>query len=93
MVIIIHKLPVGSFTFPQCLPGTELLNLSGTPYLFTPEGVRWLASRQERLDLLRTLDEMNSPTREAMVMKVEQLRSKITQIADYCLRTYVNPQL
>jgi hypothetical protein len=31
MVIPIHKLPVGSFTFFQCLTGTELLNLSGTP--------------------------------------------------------------
>jgi hypothetical protein len=31
MVITIHKLPVGSFTFLQCLSGTELLNLSGTP--------------------------------------------------------------
>jgi hypothetical protein len=30
MVIIIHKLSVGSFTFLQCLSGTELLNLSGT---------------------------------------------------------------
>jgi hypothetical protein len=33
MVIIIHKLPVGPFTFLQCLSGTELLNLSGTPYI------------------------------------------------------------
>jgi hypothetical protein len=32
MVIIIHKLPVGWFTFLQCLSGTNLLNLSGTPY-------------------------------------------------------------
>jgi hypothetical protein len=32
MVITIHNLPVGSFTFLQCLPGTDLLNLSGTPY-------------------------------------------------------------
>jgi transposase len=32
MVITIHKLPVGSFTFLQCLSGTELLNSSGTPY-------------------------------------------------------------
>jgi hypothetical protein len=32
MVITIHKLPVGSFTFLQCLSGTELLNLSGIPY-------------------------------------------------------------
>jgi hypothetical protein len=31
MVVIIHKLLVGSFTFLQCLSGTELLNLSGTP--------------------------------------------------------------
>jgi hypothetical protein len=30
MVIIIHKLPVGSFAFLQCLSGTELPNLSGT---------------------------------------------------------------
>jgi hypothetical protein len=30
-VITIHKLPVGSFTFLQCLSGIELLNLSGTP--------------------------------------------------------------
>jgi hypothetical protein len=33
MVITIHKLPVGSFTFLLCLSGTELLNLSGTPYI------------------------------------------------------------
>jgi hypothetical protein len=33
MVIIIHKLPVGSFTFLRCLLGTGLLNLSGTPYI------------------------------------------------------------
>jgi hypothetical protein len=32
MVISIHKPPVGSFTFLQCLSGTELPNLSGTPY-------------------------------------------------------------
>jgi hypothetical protein len=32
MVITIHKLRVASFTFLQCLSGTELLNLSGTPY-------------------------------------------------------------
>jgi hypothetical protein len=32
MVITIHKLPVGSFIFLQCPSGTELLNLSGTPY-------------------------------------------------------------
>jgi hypothetical protein len=31
MVITIHKLPVDSFTFLQCLSGTELLNLKGTP--------------------------------------------------------------
>jgi hypothetical protein len=31
MVITIYKLPVDSFTFLQCLSGTELLNLSGTP--------------------------------------------------------------
>jgi hypothetical protein len=35
MVITIHKLPVGSFTFLQCLSGTELPNLSGTPYKST----------------------------------------------------------
>jgi hypothetical protein len=29
----IQKLPVGSFTFLQCLSGTKLLNLSGTPYI------------------------------------------------------------
>jgi hypothetical protein len=34
MVIIIYKLPVGSFTFLQCLSGTELLILSGTPYIW-----------------------------------------------------------
>jgi hypothetical protein len=33
MVITIHKLPVGSFTFLQCLSGTKLLNLSGRPYI------------------------------------------------------------
>jgi hypothetical protein len=33
MVITIHKSPVGSFTFLQCLSGTELLRLSGTPYV------------------------------------------------------------
>jgi hypothetical protein len=33
MVITIHKLPVGSFTFLQYLSVTELLNLSGTPYI------------------------------------------------------------
>jgi hypothetical protein len=32
MVITIHKLPVGSFIFLQCLSGTELRNLNGTPY-------------------------------------------------------------
>jgi hypothetical protein len=32
MVITIHKVPVGSFTFLQCLSGTELRNLSGTTY-------------------------------------------------------------
>jgi hypothetical protein len=32
MVIIIHKLPVSSFTFLQCVSGTEFVNLSGTPY-------------------------------------------------------------
>jgi hypothetical protein len=32
MVITIHNLPVGSFTFLQCLSGIELLNLSGTPH-------------------------------------------------------------
>jgi hypothetical protein len=32
MVITIYRLPVGSFTFLQCLSGTELLNLNGTPY-------------------------------------------------------------
>jgi hypothetical protein len=37
MVSTIHKLPVRSFTFLQCLPGTELLNLSGTPYPTSPE--------------------------------------------------------
>jgi hypothetical protein len=31
MVITIHKLSIGSFTFLQCLSGTELLDLSGTP--------------------------------------------------------------
>jgi hypothetical protein len=31
MVITIHKLPVGPFTFLQCLSGTELLNLSAKP--------------------------------------------------------------
>jgi hypothetical protein len=35
MVITIHKLPAGSFTFLQCLSWTELLNLSGTPYVST----------------------------------------------------------
>jgi hypothetical protein len=29
--VTIHKLPVGLFTFLQCLSGTEFLNLSGTP--------------------------------------------------------------
>jgi hypothetical protein len=33
MVITIYKLPVGSFAFFQCRSGTELLNLSGTPYI------------------------------------------------------------
>jgi hypothetical protein len=33
MVIAINKLPVGSFTFLQCLSGSELLNLSGTLYM------------------------------------------------------------
>jgi hypothetical protein len=32
-MIIIHKLPGGSFTFLQCLSGTEFPNLSGTPYI------------------------------------------------------------
>jgi histone-lysine N-methyltransferase SETMAR len=32
MAITIYKLPVGSFTFIQCLSGTELLSLSETPY-------------------------------------------------------------
>jgi hypothetical protein len=32
MVITIHKLPVGSFIFIQCLSRTESLNLSTTPY-------------------------------------------------------------
>jgi hypothetical protein len=34
MVITIHKLPVGSFTFLQHLSGTELLNLNGTSYIY-----------------------------------------------------------
>jgi hypothetical protein len=43
MVITVHKLPVGSFTFLQCLSGTELLNLSGTPYfLFVDRHRDWL---------------------------------------------------
>jgi hypothetical protein len=33
ILITIHKLPVGSFTFLQCLLGSELLNLSGAPYI------------------------------------------------------------
>jgi hypothetical protein len=33
MVITIHELPVGPFIFFQCLSGTELLNLSETPYV------------------------------------------------------------
>jgi hypothetical protein len=33
MMITIHKPPVGSFIFLQCLSGTELLNLNGTPYI------------------------------------------------------------
>jgi hypothetical protein len=33
MVITIYKLLVGLFTFLQCLLGTELLNLSETPYI------------------------------------------------------------
>jgi hypothetical protein len=37
MVITIHKLPVSSFTFLQCLSGTELLNLSATPYIHVRE--------------------------------------------------------
>jgi hypothetical protein len=35
MVITIHKLPVGSFTFLQCLLETEPRNLSGTAYIST----------------------------------------------------------
>jgi hypothetical protein len=34
MVLTIHKLTVGLFTFLQCLSGTELLNLSGTPEIW-----------------------------------------------------------
>jgi hypothetical protein len=34
IVITIHKPPVGSFTFLQCLSGTELLHLSETPYIY-----------------------------------------------------------
>jgi hypothetical protein len=34
IIIAIHKLPVGSFTFLQCLSGTELLNLSEKPYIY-----------------------------------------------------------
>jgi hypothetical protein len=33
-MIPLHKLPVGSFAFLQCLSGTELLKLSGTPYTY-----------------------------------------------------------
>jgi hypothetical protein len=36
MAITIHKLPVGSFTFLQCLSGTELPKLSETPYMTLP---------------------------------------------------------
>jgi hypothetical protein len=38
IVTTIHKLSVGSFTFRQCLSETELLNLSGTPYISLPIG-------------------------------------------------------
>jgi hypothetical protein len=41
MVITIYKLPVGSFSFLQCLSGTELLDLSGTPYIYLS---KWKAS-------------------------------------------------
>jgi hypothetical protein len=55
-VITIHKLPVGSFTFLQCLSGTELLNLSRTPdsfadYIFAPlfDYMRMLDGMQQML--------------------------------------------
>jgi hypothetical protein len=44
--------------------------------IFTPCGFRWLTSRQERADSLDALVEVNSPIREAMVMKLEQRTSK-----------------
>jgi hypothetical protein len=43
MVIVIHKSPVGSLIFLQCLSGTELLNLSGTHYRKSNATLRDLA--------------------------------------------------
>jgi hypothetical protein len=66
MVIIVHKLPVGSFIFLQCLSETKLLNLSGTPYNFrnatkAATSIRdpeLLDSREnESRNLLETLEE------------------------------------
>jgi hypothetical protein len=59
MVIAIDKLPVGSFTFLQCLSGTELPNLSGTAYinadflyisLATVQSLKWVAFQVNRLN-------------------------------------------
>jgi hypothetical protein len=50
MVIIIYKLPIGSFTFLQCLSGTELLNLSRPPYILTVL-LPYIAKVQSNLEL------------------------------------------
>jgi hypothetical protein len=49
MVIIIHKLLVGSFTFLQFLSGTELLNLRGTPYIFPENDNIWFYLRRKKM--------------------------------------------
>jgi hypothetical protein len=58
--------------------------LAELAYILTPDGLRWLASRRERVSSLDALDQVNSPIREAMVMEPEQLRWKTVQVADYC---------
>jgi hypothetical protein len=54
MVITIHKLSAGSFTFLQCLSGTELLNLSGTLYMIK-EPVEMLAPSQQDVGNLSSI--------------------------------------
>jgi hypothetical protein len=67
--------------------------LAELAYVFGPDGLGWLASRQECADSLDVLGELNSPIHEATVMEFEYLKSKPVQTVDYCCRKDINSHL